>query len=165
MKKILLILLLFIGHFTYGSAQNVTRTQHRTAVTTDDVTTGTVTIRKPDYICISTDEGREQLIMDGTQFTMTIGGKQHVTDSRRNPQFATFHEVLKAAITGGSIPESEEVTVTTKNGRKTVTITPQARKKRQMFTSFVLVIDNRTSAFCQLRMNERGGNYVLYDFK
>ena len=165
MKKILLLLSFIIGYSAFSAAQNVTRTQHRTAVTTDAVTTGTVTIRKPDYICISTDEGREQLIMDGTQFTMTIGGKQHVTDSRRNPQFTTFHEVLKAAITGESIPESEEVTVTKKNGRKTVTITPTNKKKRQMFTSFVLVIDNRTSAFCQLRMNERGGNYVLYDFK
>ena len=165
MKKILLLLSFIIGYSAFSAAQNVTRTQHRTAVTTDAVTTGTVTIRKPEYIAISTDQGREQLIMDGTQFTMTIGGKQHVTDSRRNPQFATFHEVLKAAITGESILESEEVTVTTKNGRKTVAITPQAKKKRQMFTSFVLVIDNRTSAFCQLRMNERGGNYVLYDFK
>ena len=165
MKKTLLLLSFIIGYAAFSVAQNVTRTQHRTAVTTDAVTTGTVTIRKPDYICISTDEGREQLIMDGTQFTMTIGGKQHVTDSRRNPQFATFHEVLKAVITGESIPESEEVTVTTKNGRKTVAITPQAKKKRQMFTSFVLVIDNRTSTFCQIRMNERGGNYVLYDFK
>ncbi|MBQ8051410.1 MAG: hypothetical protein IJ197_07535 [Bacteroidaceae bacterium] len=165
MKQILLILLFVIGHSTLGAAQSVTRTQHRAAMTTDAVTTGAVTIRKPAYIAISTDQGREQLIMDGTQFTMTIGGKQHVTDSRRNPQFATFHEVLKAVITGEPIPESEEVTVTTKNGRKTVTITPQATKKRQMFTSFVLVIDARTSTFCQLRLNERGSNYVLYEIK
>ena len=34
-----------------------------------------------------------------------------------------------------------------------------------MFTSFVLVIDTKTSALRQLLMNERAGNYVKYDFK
>lgn len=33
---------------TPAGAQNVTRTQHRTAMTADVVTTGTMTIRKPD---------------------------------------------------------------------------------------------------------------------
>ena len=146
-------------------AQNVTRTQHRTAMTADVVTTGTMTIRKPDYICISTDEGREQLIMDGTRFTMTIGGKRHVTDSRSNPQFAKFHEVLKAVINDKPIPVDDEVTVITKNGQQTITIMPQTKKKRQLFTSFVLVTDANTSAFQQLRMNERAGNYILYSFK
>ena len=55
MKKILLLLSFIIGYSAFSAAQNVTRTQHRTAVTTDAVTTGTVTIRKPEYIAISTD--------------------------------------------------------------------------------------------------------------
>ena len=80
------------------SAQTVTKTSHKKAVKTDVVTTGTLTIRKPDYICISTDGDKDQLIMDGTRFTMTAGGRQHVTDSQKNPQFATFHMVLKAVI-------------------------------------------------------------------
>ena len=48
----------------------MTRTRHQAALTTDAVSTGTLTIRKPDYICISTDEGRNQLQMGSTQ-----GGK------------------------------------------------------------------------------------------
>lgn len=64
-------------------AQNVTRTRHQAALTTDAVTTGTLTIRKPDYICISTDGGRDQLLMDGTKFTMTMGGKLHETNRDR----------------------------------------------------------------------------------
>ncbi len=165
MKKILLLLSFIIGHSALNMAQNVTRTQHRAAMTTNAVTTGTMTIRKPDYICISTDEGREQLIMDGTRFTMTMGGKQHVTDSRNNPQFAKFHEVLKAVINSQPIAVDDEVAVTTNNGQKTITVAPQPRKKRQMFTSFILVTDDKTSAIRQLRMNERADNYVLYDFR
>jgi hypothetical protein len=122
-----------------------------------------VTIRKPDYICITTDGGRDQLLMDGTRFTMTTGGKRHATDSKRNEQFATFQRVLHAVINGQPVPRGEELTVVTENGLQTITITPTG-KKRQMFTSFVLIIDAKTSVFRQLYMNERGGNYVKYDF-
>ena len=127
-------------------------------------TTSASTIRKPDYICISTDGGRDQLLMEGTKFTMTMGGKKHVTDSRRNAQFATFQKVLNAVINGQPVTKGEDMTIVTKNGLQTITITPAA-KKRQMFTSFVLVVDAKTSDFRQLRMNGRGGNYVNYDFK
>ena len=159
-----LLLIIFSLLFSPVEAQTVTRTRHQAALTTDAVTTGTLTIRKPDYICISTDGGREQLLMDGIQFTMTTGGKKHVTDSKRNAQFATFQKVLHAVINGQPVPKGEDMTIVTKNGQQTITITPTG-KKRQMFTSFVLVIDTKTSALRQLLMNERAGNYVKYDFK
>lgn len=162
--KALLFVVFTLCCVTIG-AQNVTRTRHQAALTTDAVTTGTLTIRKPDYICISTDGDRDQLIMDGTKFTMTMGGKQHVTDSQQNPQFDTFQKVLHAVINAQPIPECEDMTVETKNGQRTITITPSTKKKRQMFTSFMLVIDEKTSAFRQLRMNERADNYINYDFK
>ena len=166
MKRLILALTLIILPFTFVglSAQTVTRTRHQAALTTDAVSTGTMTIRKPDYICISTDGGKDQLLMDGTKFTMTLAGKKHVTDSRKNAQFATFQKVLNAVINGQPIPKSDDMTIETKNGQQTITITP-AGKKRQMFTSFVLVVDSKTSAFRQLRMNERAGNYINYDFK
>ncbi len=165
--KRLICLLFFISYFLISpaGAQTVTRTRHQAALTTDAVTKGTLTIRKPDYICISTDGGRDQLLMDGTQFTMTMGGKKHVTDSRSNAQFATFQKVLHAVINGQPIPECEDLTVATKNVQRSITITPNAKKKRQMFTSFLLVVDEKSSAFRQLRMNERAGNYINYDFK
>lgn len=162
MKKLILSLMCMLA--LSASAQTVTRTQHRTAITQDAVTTGTMTIRKPDYISISTNGGKEQLIMDGTKFTMTMGGKQHVTNSQKNPQFSTFHTVLKAIINGQSIPASNDLNVSSKNGLKTITITP-IKKKRQIFTSFILVVDSKTSAIRQLRMNERAGNYINYDFR
>ena len=166
MKRLILALTLICFPLTFVgvAAQTVTRTRHQAALTTDAVTTGTLTIRKPDYICISTDGGRDQLLMEGTKFTMTMGGKKHVTDSRRNAQFATFQKVLNAVINGQPVTKGEDMTIVTKNGLQTITITPAA-KKRQMFTSFVLVVDAKTSDFRHLRMNERGGNYVNYDFK
>ena len=148
-----------------AQAQTVTKTSHKKAVKTDVVTTGTVTIRKPDYICISTDGGKDQLIMDGTRFTMTMGGKQHVTDTQKNPLFATFHSVLKAVINQQAIPQGDGMTVVTKDNATTVTIVPTDKKKRQLFTSFVLTVDTKTKALRILRMNGRGEDYTEYTFK
>ena len=147
-----------------AQAQTVTKVSHSKAVKTDVVTTGDVTIRKPDYICISTDGGKDQLLMDGTQFTMTQKGKKHVTDSRKNPLFSDFHAVLKAVINHQPIPASDDVKVTTKGNEQTITITPSG-KKRQMFTSFVLVVDSKSSTMKRLRMNGRSESYTEYTFK
>jgi len=144
-----------------ANAQTVTKTSHKKAVKTDVVTTGTLTIRKPEYICISTDGDKDQLIMDGTKFTMTMGGRQHVTDSKKNPQFATFHTVLKAVINQQAIPQSDDMTVVTKGNTTTVTIVPTG-KKRQLFTSFVLTVNAKTKALRTLRMNGRGEDYTEY---
>lgn len=146
---------------TSVSAQTVTKTTHKKAVKTDVVTTGTLTIRKPEYICISTNGDKDQLIMDGTKFTMTMGGRQHVTDSKKNPQFATFHTVLKAVINQQAIPQGDDMTVVTKGNTTTVTIVPTG-KKRQLFTSFVLTVDAKTKALRTLRMNGRGEDYTEY---
>ena len=162
MKRIIFTLLCMLA--LSATAQTVTRTQHRAAVANDAVTTGTMTIRKPDYISISTDGGKELLIMEGTKFTMTMGGKNHVTDRRKNDQFATFHAILEAIINGQPIPSADDVTVTTKGGQKSITITPNG-KKRQMFTSFLLVVDAKTSAIQQIRMNGRKGDYTDYIIK
>ena len=148
-----------------AGAQSVTRTFHTKAVKTDAVTTGTMTVRKPDYISISTDGGREQLIMDGSRFTMATGGRKHVTDSKKNPQFATFQSVLTAVINGQPVPSADDIAVTTTGSQQTITITPAGKKKRQLFTSFVLVIDSKTSAIRTLRMNGRGEDYTEYVIK
>ena len=164
MKRLLIFLFCMLAYLA-SPAQQVTKVTHRKAVKTDMVTTGTMTVRKPDYICISTDGDKDRLVMDGTKFTMTMGGRQHVTDSRKNAQFATFQAVLHAVINGKPVPEGDDLTVTTANGRTTITITPTGKKKRQLFTSFVLTVDAKTSAFRVLRMNGRKEDYTEYAFK
>lgn len=163
MRKIVLMLFCMMALCAHAQ-QAVTKTSHRKAVKEDLVTTGTMTMRKPDYICISTDGDKDQLIMEGTKFTMTLGGKQHTTDSKKNQQFATFHQVLKALINGQPIPAGDDLTVSTKGGQTVITITP-AGKKRRLFTSFVLTVDSKTKAFKTLRMNGRKDDYTEYTFK
>jgi hypothetical protein len=159
------LLLLFCYLFALSTqAQTVTKVSHSKAVKTDVVTTGEMTIRKPDYICISTDGGQDQLIMDGTKFTMIMKGKKHVTDSKTNALFADFHNVLKAVINSQPIPTAGGIQVTATGSEQTVTIIPSG-KKRQMFTSFVLTIDSKTMAMKRLRMNGRSESFTEYTFK
>ena len=153
--KQLFIIVFALFALCANAQQSVTKVSHSKAVKTDVVATGDVTIRKPEYICISTDGGKDQLMQKG---------KKHVTDSKSNPQFATFHAVLKAVINRQAIPTGNDITTTTKGSEQTITITPSAQK-RQMFTSFVLVIDSKTSAMKRLRMNGRNESYTEYTFK
>ena len=65
--KHIIISIMFCMLACFANAQTpVTKVSHSKAVKTDVTTTGEMTIRKPDYICISTDGGNDQLIMDGT---------------------------------------------------------------------------------------------------
>ena len=164
MMKHVLLSIVFSLLFSPVVAQSVTKVSHSKAIKTDVVTTGDMTIRKPDYICISTDGGKDQLVMEGTKFTMTQKGKKHVTDSKKNPLFADFHAVLKAVINQQPIPTGDDIRVTAKGSEQTVTITPSG-KKRQLFTSFVLIVDSKTSAMKRLRMNGRSESFTEYTFK
>ena len=49
MKKILTFLFCTLAYLS-SPAQQVTKVTHKKAIKTDAVTTGTMTIRKPDYI-------------------------------------------------------------------------------------------------------------------
>ena len=163
--KHIIISIMFCMLACFANAQTpVTKVSHSKAVKTDVTTTGEMTIRKPDYICISTDGGNDQLIMDGTKFTMTTNGKKHVTDSKKNPMFATFKKVLNAVINGQPIPTGDDMTIQKSEGIQTITIMPSG-KKRQMFTSFVLTVDSKSSAMKRMRMNGRNESYTEYIIK
>ena len=67
-------------------------------------------------------------------------------------------------INGQPIPTGDDLTIQKSEGMQTITITPSGQK-RQLFTSFVLVVDSKTSAMKQLRMNGRSESYTEYTFK
>ena len=154
----------------------VTRVKHNTALTKDAVSMGTLTLKKPDYVCIDVTpangkkDKNDQLIMEGSKFTMVVNGKSHVTSSQKNLQFRTFQAAFEAVLAGGSADLSKysDLTIAKQGQDVVLTIVPNATSKkeqrRMMFTSFVLTIDSKTSALKSLRFNERKGNYTDYKF-
>lgn len=146
---------------------SATKTQHKTAMAKDAVTQGTFYVKKPDKVLITFNNGKDALLMNGKNFTMTIKGRKFKTNSTQNPQFKTFQSVLESIFTGGSIDISKlsDVEINKSGSNVVLTITPAMKaSKRQMFSSFVLTIDSKTSELRTLRMNEKKGNYTEYKF-
>lgn len=145
------------------------KTKHKSSVAKDAVAQGTLYVKKPSKVLITTNGGKDALLMNGTNFTMTVSGRKFKTNSTQNPQFKTFQNVLESIFTGGSIDLSKnsDVEITKSGNNVVLTITPNVDKKnakRQLFTSFVLTIDSKTSELRTLRMNEKKGNYTEYKF-
>lgn len=149
---------------------NINRIIHKKSLKKDIVTTGGACIMAPDMVSISTNEGRDKLLMKGTRFTMTVNGKEHSTDSKKNPQFATFHTVLTSVINGGTtdITKLPDVSIQKTGNSLSITVTPTTdnakKQKRMMYSKFVLVLDIKTSAFKLLRFVERDGGFTDYEF-
>lgn len=148
---------------------SVVKTVHKNAVAQDKVTNGQLTMKKPSEVSIVMEGAKDQLIMQGSTFTMVMKGKKHVTSSEHNPQFASFKTVFESILSGGMIDVSglQDLSIVQKGSQVILTITPVAEgkkgAKRMLFSSFVLVIDTKTSALKSLRMNERAG-YTEYVF-
>ena len=157
----------------YKNASNVTetvtRTTHKQAVANDITSKGNLTMKRPATVSIVMDGGKDQLLMEGSTFTMVVKGKKHVTSSEKNVQFASFQTVFESILSGGQkdISKLGDLTVNKQGGNLVLTITPQADSKkaarRMLFSSFVMIIDTKTSELKSLRMNERAG-YTEYTF-
>ena len=187
MRKLLLFLT-FLCQFTIGVAQHAdfqkavaryknttsvtataTKTTHRQAVAKDAVTKGQLTMKRPSTVSIVMEGEKDQLLMQGSTFTMVVKGKKHTTSSEKNVQFASFQTVFESILSGGAkdISKLGDLTINKEGNTLVLTITPKAEDKktarRMLFSSFVLTIDTKTSELKSLRMNERSG-YTEYTF-
>ena len=187
MKKLLLFLT-FLCQFTIGVAQQAdfqkavaryknttsvtataTKTTHRQAVAKDAGTKGPLTMKRPSTVSIVMEGEKDQLLMQGSTFTMVVKGKKHTTSSEKNVQFASFQTVFESILSGGAkdISKLGDLTINKEGNALVLTITPKAEDKktarRMLFSSFVLTIDTKTSELKSLRMNERSG-YTEYTF-
>ncbi len=146
-----------------------TKTTHRKAVAKDVVSKGVFMMKRPSTVSIVMEGGQDQLLMEGSTFTMVVKGKKHTTSSEKNIQFASFQTVFESILSGGTkdITKLSDLTVSKQGNNLVLTITPKAEDKktarRMLFSSFVLTIDTKTSELKTLRMNERSG-YTEYTF-
>ena len=157
----------------YKTAKTVTatatKTSHKNAVADDAVSKGTLLMKAPAEVSITMEGGKDQLLMQGSTFTMVVKGKKHTTSSEKNVQFASFQTVFESILSGGAkdISKLGDLTINKEGNALVLTITPKAEDKktarRMLFSSFVLTIDTKTSELKSLRMNERSG-YTEYTF-
>lgn len=157
----------------FKSASRVTavavRVDHKAAIAKDDKVSGTMTIVSPNKINISVTDGKEQLDMNGDNFTMVMRGREHKTSSKKDNQFVAFQAVLNAIIQGDEsrLANVPGITLTQTDDIITINMDPtvgQAKKKRMMFSSFIITLDTKKGEMRSLRMNGRGKNYIEYTF-
>lgn len=146
-----------------------TRIDHKAAVANDDQFSGSMVIQRPDRMNISVADGKEQLDMNGDDFTMVTRGREHKTSSKKDNQFVAFQAVLTSIINAdiNRLFNVPGVSISKSGDILTISMDPsvgQEKKKRMMFSSFVVTLDIKKGELRTLRMNGRGKNYTEYTF-
>lgn len=175
MQKLPVLFVAVAFSYTFASAQHthtliasVTRTKHNVAVAGDKVAKGQFYYKNPDRMCMTFNEGKDMLLMDGIDFILINDGKSSVAGGKEAAHLAILQRVLQNIILGidTEMTNSEIADITRTDN--TICITPNAAgtkaARRLMFTSFTLTVDPKTAALKSMRMNEKGGNYTQYDF-
>lgn len=149
----------------------VTKRVHNEMVTKDVVTTGTFYFKKPAKICITTNEGKDKLMTDGQTFTIVQNGKASSATGGSNAALAPLINAIKG-ITSGSqdvdLSELADVDVERNGNLLVMTIAPIVQKaadrKKMLYQSFVITIDQKAGELRSIRLNGKGKNYDQYDF-
>ena len=147
----------------------VTRTRHNVLLAQDEVTRGHFFLKKPGKMCLSFDDNKDMLLMESGTFTLVEQGRRTVAKGRNGQVLGALGSVLRGLFADGSYVPDEAATVTVEQSGNhcILTVTPLLKnakeKRRLMFTSFVLTLDNASGRLLSLRMNERGENYTQYD--
>ena len=148
---------------------NVTRTRHNVVLAQDEVTHGHFFLKKPGKMCLSFDNNKDMLLMEAGTFTLVDKGRKSVAKGRNGQVLGALGAVLRGLFADGAYVPDEAATVAVEQSgnRCILTVTPVLKspkeKRRLMFTSFVLTVDNASGRLLSLRMNERGENYTQYD--
>ncbi len=155
---------------THTLTAKVVRTKHNTAVTEDVVTEGNFYFKEPDKMCICFSEKKDMLIMDGNAFTMISNGEKSVAKGKGAVHLGLLQRVMISILRGenGDIDTGELEDMEITRQEDTIHITPvydsQKAKRRMIFTSFTLTIDQKISRLKSMCMHEKEGNYTRYDF-
>lgn len=149
---------------------NVTKTVHNEMVAKDVVTKGTFYFKKPVKMCISTNNGKDKLITDGETFTLVQDGKASTASGSSNSALTPLINVIKNITNGEEADLSDVADVDLeRNGDQLVmTITPivksAAERKKMLYQSFVLTIDQKAGELRSIQLNGKGKNWDKYEF-
>ncbi|MBQ7451491.1 MAG: outer-membrane lipoprotein carrier protein LolA, partial [Prevotella sp.] len=88
------------------------------------------------------------------------------TDSNKDSQYKTFHDVLVSIFNGGTtdISHHSDIKMVKSGTNIILTITPVSSKKKQMFSSFIVTVDGKAQELRSIRMMQKGGSYTEYTF-
>ncbi len=152
----------------------VTQTRHNASVAKDVVSKGTLYYQKGSGLSMVFAADKEQLIATPSDdFTMVRSGRQRTVKATYNAlnPYKVLTELFMNVLTGTDDTALRSVANVkyAKQGQKcTVTATPKTtnakQTKRAMYTSLEATINLKTGQIERIRISERAGGYLQYDF-
>lgn len=191
MKKILFVLMAMLCSLAVSQAQDqdvmkqamegyknltsmtakVTKKVHNEMVTKDVVTNGTFYFKKPAKMCISTNNGKDKLLTDGESFTIVQDGKASTASAKGNSALSPLVTAIKSITSGKSdtdLSDVADVDMERDGDLMIMTIAPIVKKaadrKKMLYQSFVITIDQKAGLLKSVRLNGKGKNYEQYNF-
>lgn len=191
MKKILFVLMAMLCTFAVSQAHDqdvmkqamegyknltsmtakVTKKVHNEMVTKDVVTNGTFYFKKPAKMCISTNNGKDKLLTDGESFTIVQDGKASTASAKGNSALSPLVTAIKSITSGKSdtdLSDVADVDMERDGDLMIMTIAPIVKKaadrKKMLYQSFVITIDQKAGLLKSVRLNGKGKNYEQYNF-
>lgn len=151
---------------------DVTQTKHNSMVAKDLVSQGNFYFKKPNKMCMTFNNGADMMLMNGDTFSIVKDGVKNTANGGGNEQLQALKTILKNFSAGQDsdidLSDIADVDMTKKGNLMVMTVTPiitdPKAKRKMMFTSFVVTIDQKAGELKSLRMNEKGQNYTQYDF-
>lgn len=191
MKKILFILMALVCSVAVSQAQDqdvmkqamegyknltsmtakVTKKVHNEMVTKDVETSGMFYFKKPAKMCISTNNGKDKLMTDGENFTIVQDGKANTASGKGNSALTPLVTAIKNITSGKGdtdLSDVADVDMERDGNLMIMTISPivksAAERKKMLYQSFVITIDQKAGLLKSVRLNGKGKNYEQYNF-
>ena len=191
MKKILFILMALVCSVAVSLAQDqdvmkqamegyknltsmtakVTKKVHNEMVTKDVETSGMFYFKKPAKMCISTNNGKDKLMTDGENFTIVQDGKANTASGKGNSALTPLVTAIKNITSGKGetdLSDVADVDMERDGNLMIMTISPivksAAERKKMLYQSFVITIDQKAGLLKSVRLNGKGKNYEQYNF-
>lgn len=149
----------------------VRKTVHNEMVAKDQVTTGTFYFQKPAQLCITTNGGKDRLLTDGETFTIVQDGKASTASGKGNSSLTPLVNAIKGITSGQQdidLSDVADVDMERDGDLLIMTIAPivkgAAERKKMLYQSFVITIDQKAGELRSIRLNGKGKNYDQYEF-
>lgn len=149
----------------------VKKTTHNEMVTKDQVSTGMLYFKKPAKVCITTNGGKDMLLTDGQTFTIVQNGKANTASGKGNAALTPLVNAINSLTSGNpdvELSDVADVDMERDGNLLILTVAPivksAADRKKLMYQSFVVTVDQKASELRSVRLNGKGKNYDLYEF-
>lgn len=149
----------------------VTKTVHNEMVAKDQITTGMLYFKKPAKVCITTNGGQDKLLTDGETFTIVQNGKASTATGKGNTALTPLVTAIKGITSGNAdmdLSDVADVDMEREGNLMIMTITPivkgAAERKKMLYQSFVVTVDQKAGELRSIRLNGKGKNYDKYEF-